>query len=106
LLQIRIRGWISENSQHRDNLAFVVKRVGYHVQQDESRTPKFTAPIHWTLCERSVKLLFTEIVQISSHCLAYSALGSQQGFHRRAVFFAPADKSLVLQILHPAFLTG
>src|ERR1700730_5546401 len=75
LLQIGIGGWISENSQHRDNLTFVMKRVGYDVQQDKSRTPEFTAPIDWTLCKRCVKLLFIEIVQISSCCLANTTLG-------------------------------
>jgi len=32
MLQIRIRGWISQNSQHRDDLTFVVKCVGYDMQ--------------------------------------------------------------------------
>ena len=38
-----------EDSQHRDDLAFVVKYVGYDVQEDKSRTPEFAAPIHGTL---------------------------------------------------------
>lgn len=75
LLQVRVWGWISDNSQHRDNLAFVVKCVGYDVQQDKRRASEFAAPIRWTLCERRVKLLFTEVVQVHSRCIAYSALG-------------------------------
>ena len=43
-LQICVRGWVSVNPQHRDDLAFVVKCVGYDVQQDKSRTPQFTPP--------------------------------------------------------------
>jgi hypothetical protein len=42
LLQIRVRCWVSENAQHRDNLTFVMKRVGFDVQYNKSRTPKLT----------------------------------------------------------------
>ena len=48
-LQICVRGWVPKGSQHRDDLAFVVKCVGYDVEQDKSRTPEFAAPIHGTL---------------------------------------------------------
>lgn len=64
-LQICVRCWVPENSQHRDNLPFVVKRVGYDVQQDKSWTPEFAAPIHRALCQGRVKLLFRKIAQIA-----------------------------------------
>ena len=48
-MQICVRCWVSEDPQHRDDLAFVVKCVGYDVQEDKSRTPEFAAPIHGTL---------------------------------------------------------
>jgi hypothetical protein len=48
-LEIRIWCGVSEDSQHRDDLTFVVKCVGYDVKQDKCRTLEFAAPIHGTL---------------------------------------------------------
>ena len=48
-LQVCIRCGVSEDSEHRHDLTFVMKCVGYDVKQDKSRTPEFTAPIHGTL---------------------------------------------------------
>jgi hypothetical protein len=48
-LQICVGCRVSEHSQHGDDLALVVKCVGYDVQEDKSRTPEFAAPIHGTL---------------------------------------------------------
>ena len=58
-LQVCIRCGVSEDSEHRHDLTFVVKCVGYDVKQDKSRTPKFAAPIHGTLgySRKSVRLL-------------------------------------------------
>src|SRR2546430_8283006 len=38
-LQIRVGCWVSQNSQHRHDLAFVVKCMSYDVQQNKGRTP-------------------------------------------------------------------
>ena len=75
-MQIGVRCRVSENSQHRDELAFVMKCVGYDVEQDKGRTPEFAAPIHGTLDESPIKLLFRETAQISSGCFSYSIFGS------------------------------
>ena len=37
-LQIRVGCWVSQNSQHRHDLAFVVKCMSYDVQQNKGRT--------------------------------------------------------------------
>ena len=66
---------MSENSQHRDNLALVVKCVGYDVQQDKSGTSEFAAPIHGTFGEGHVELFFREIADVDSCCLSYSVFG-------------------------------
>ena len=104
-LQICVRGRVPEGSQHRDDLAFVMKCVSDDMQQDKGRTPEFAAPVHWALCQRRVKLLLVEIAQIGSCRLSYSVFGSSQGRHCWVIFFAPAGEGLVLQIVHPAFLT-
>jgi len=44
-LQIRVGCLVSQNSQHRDDLALVVKCVGDHMQQDKSRTPQSPAQL-------------------------------------------------------------
>jgi hypothetical protein len=75
-LQICVRSWISENSQHRDNLALVVKCVGYDLQQDQSGTSEFAAPIHGTLGQGRVELLFRAMADVDSCRLSYSVFGS------------------------------
>ena len=105
-LQICVRCRVSEDSQHGDDLSFVVKRVGYHVEQDKSRTPEFATPIHGTRGKSRVKLLFRETIQISSSCFPYPVFGSQQGCHCRTICFVPTGKSFVLQVVDPAFLAG
>ena len=41
--------------QHRDNLALVVKCVGYGLQQDKGGTAKFASPIHRTFGQGRVE---------------------------------------------------
>src|SRR4029077_899088 len=71
-LQVCIRCGVSEDSEHRHDLTFVVKCMGYDVKQDKSRTPEFAAPIHGTLGYGRVKLLLRETLQISSCRFSYS----------------------------------
>lgn len=66
LLQVRIGCWISENSKHCYNLAFVVKRVGYDVQQDKRGTPEFASPIGRALCKSRVQLILGKSIQVKS----------------------------------------
>jgi hypothetical protein len=75
-LQLCVGCWISENSQHRDDLALVMKCVGYDVQQDKSGTTEFAAPIQGTLGKGRVELLFREIADVDSCRLSYSVFGS------------------------------
>jgi hypothetical protein len=84
----------------------VVKRVGYHVQHDKRRTLEFAAPIHGALSKGRVELLLREISYIGSCRFSYSVFSRLQGCHGWAIFFVPTGKSLVLQIVDPAFLTG
>lgn len=93
------------NSQHRDNLPLVVKCVGYDVQQDERGTAQVTAPIHGTLHQRRIQLLFCQTGKIHLCCFSNSLFRRQQMCHRRAIFFVPSGKRLVLQIMYPPFLT-
>jgi hypothetical protein len=105
-LQICVRSWVPENSQHRDNLALVVKRVGYDMQQDKSGTPGFAAPVHGTLGQGRVELLFREIADVDPCRLSYSFFGDEQIRHCWAVLFVPTVKRFVLQVMDPAFLAG
>jgi hypothetical protein len=97
---------ISGLAYQRDNLAFVMKCVGYHVQQDKRRTPEFATPIHGALSKGRVELLLREISHIGSCRFSYPFFSRLQGRHSWAIFFVPTGKSLVPQIVDPAFLTG
>jgi hypothetical protein len=72
VLQVCIRRWVAEDPQHRDNLAFVVKCVGYHVQQDKPRTPEFATPIHGALSNCRVESFLREISYIGSRRFSYA----------------------------------
>src|SRR5579864_4086498 len=104
-LQICVGCWVSKDSEHRDDLALVVKCMRDDVQQDKGRTPEFTAPICGTLRDGDVKLLFRQTRHISSCRLSYSVFRSSQRGHRWAIFCAPTREGFVLQIVDPAFLT-
>lgn len=80
--------------------------MGYHVQEDKRRTPEFAAPIHGALLKGSVELLLREISHIGSCRFSYPAFSGYQVRHGWAISFVPTGKSLVLQIVDPAFLTG
>jgi len=75
-LQTCVRCWVPEDSKHRDDLSFVVKCVGYDMEQDKSGTAEFAAPIHGTLGESRVNLLFRETTQISSGQFPCSVFGN------------------------------
>ena len=79
LLQVCIGCRVPEHSQHGDNLALVVKSMGYDVQHDKSRTAEFAAPVHGALGQSRVKLLFCEITQISSAGFSYAIFSANQG---------------------------
>jgi hypothetical protein len=79
-----------------------MKCVGNDMQQDKNRATEFAAPIHGTLDQSRVKLLFREIVQAGS-CPVF---GNYQSGHRWAIFFVPTRKTHVLQMMYPSFLTG
>ena len=91
LLQICIRRRASENSQHRHNLALMMKCVRDDMQENKCRAPEFAAPIPRTLGQDRVKLLFAKVAQINSGRLSYSVFGSDQCGDRCAIVFVPAD---------------
>ena len=97
---------MSKHAQHRDNLAFVMKCVSYHMQEDKSRTAEFSSPIYGTFCQGSVQLLFGESVQIGSSRHSYSFFCDSQRCQRWIILFVPTGKDLVLQIVNPPFLTA
>src|SRR5215469_14410329 len=106
LLQICVRRWVSKYAQHRDNLAFVMKCVSYHMQEDKSRTAEFPSPIYGAFCQGSVQLLFGERVQIGSSRHSYSFFRDSQCCHRWTIPFVPTGEDLVLQIVNPSFLAA
>lgn len=84
----------------------MVKCVGYYVQQDKSRSPEFAAPIHGTLYQSRVQLLFGETTGVGSGRFSYSLLRILQGGYRLAIFLVPTGESLILQVVDPSFLAG
>jgi hypothetical protein len=80
--------------------------VSYDVQENKGRTAEFAAPICWTLCQCRVELCFVEIAQMRSRRLYCSGFGGSQGRDCGAIFFVPASKGLILQVMDPAFFAG
>jgi hypothetical protein len=77
--------------------------MGYNVQQDESGTAQFAAPIHGALRQGGIQLFFCQLPHVDSS--RFSVFCCQQVGDGWALLFAPTSERLVLQVVNPTFLT-
>ena len=105
VLQVRIRSRPSEQAEHCDDLALVMKGVRDHVVQNESRAPQGSTPFSRTLDQAGIELCLRESLDVGDRVRHDPLLVLLERLDGEARIL-PAIEGDVLQAVHPALFAG